>query len=90
MHAKLICYSLSGLTPTERVAFRRCVYGFNDHSNNSKYSYKRAGLMDSIEHKKILDCVIIVKNSDAAKIVNVMRKQKAAVHTFPILAPFKL
>jgi len=90
MRAKLICYSLKNFTASERVAFRRHVYGFKDYSNNSKYSYKRDGIMSSIQHRKILDCVIIVKDSDAQQIVKVMRKHKATVHVFPILAPFKL
>ena len=90
MQVKLICYSLNKLTATERVAFRRCIYGFNDHSNNSKYSYKRTGIMDSLPHRKILDCVIVVKSSDANKVVKSMKQCKATVHVFPVLVPFKL
>ena len=90
MRAKLICYSLNNLTSAQRVAFRRCVYGFNDHSNNSKYSYKRTGLMNSIQHKKILDCVVIVKSSDANKVAKIMRECKAIVHVFPVLTTFNI
>ncbi len=90
MRTKLICYSLSGLTAAERVAFRRCIYGFKDHSNRGKYLYRRTGIMDSIPHRKILDCVIVVRDSDASKVAENMRKCKAAIHMFPILAPFKL
>ena len=90
MKAKLICYSLRGLTAAERVAFGRRIYGFKDHSNNNKYSYERAGIMESVPHRKILDCVIIVNDSDAQKIVKTMKSCKATVHTFPVLASFKL
>ena len=90
MRTKLICYSLSGLTAAERVAFRRCIYGFKDHSNRGKYLYRRTGIMDSIPHRKILDCVIIVRDSDANKVAESMRKCKATIQMFPILAPFKL
>ena len=90
MKPKLICYSLKNLTATERVAFRRSVYGFKDHSNNNKYSYTRSGLMQSIRHRKILDCVIIVNDSDTKKVVNTMKSHKATVHVFPVLTPFKI
>ena len=90
MRTKLICYSLSGLTAAERVAFRRCIYGFKDHSNSGKYLYRRTGIMDSIPHRKILDCVVIVNDSDAQKIIKAMKSCKATVHTFPVLVPFKL
>lgn len=90
MQAKLICYSLKNLTTGERVAFRRRIYGFNDHSNNGKYSYRRSGLINAIPHKKILDCVIIVKSSDAKKVIAAMKECKATIHTFPVLAPFSL
>lgn len=90
MQAKLICYSLKNLTAGERVAFRRCIYGFNDHSNNGKYSYRRSGLVDTIPHKKVLDCVIIVKSSDAKKVIAAMKECKATIHVFPILAPYRL
>jgi hypothetical protein len=46
--------------------------------------------MDSIKHRKILDCVIIIKDSDANKAVDVMKRCKATVHVFPVLAPFTL
>ena len=90
MQAKLICYSLKKMTPAERVAFRRELYGFNDHSNNSKYSYRRKGVMNSIPHKKILDCVVIVKESDANKVLESMGKFKVTIHAFRVLSPFKL
>jgi hypothetical protein len=90
MKARLVCYSLSKLTPAEKVSFRRSLYGFNDHSNNNKYSYRRQGLMNYIPHKKILDCVVIVRDSDAEKVVKTMKKHKANVHDFPVLAPFKV
>ena len=90
MQAKLICYSLKNLRSAERVAFRRHVYGFNDHSNNNRYSYKRQGIMSSIPHRKILDCVVIVKDSNADAVIKAMRKYRATVFVFPILAPFKL
>ena len=90
MQARLICYSLKNLTSAERVAFRRSIYGFNDHSNKSKYSYRRQGVMDSVEHKKILDSVMIVKNSDADKVVKRMKACKATVYVFPVVIPFKL
>ena len=90
MQAKLICYSLRGMAPSERVAFRRCIYGFKDHSNNSKYSYKRTGVMNSIPHRKILDCVVIVKESDADKVLKSMKKFNVTIHAFRVLSPFKL
>lgn len=90
MKAKLICYSLKNLTAAERVAFRRRVYGFKDHSNNNKYSYERSGILGTVPHRKILDCVVIVNDSDAQEVVRAMRNCKAAVHVFPVLVPFKL
>jgi len=90
MRAKIICYSLKNMTSSTRVAFRRELYGFNDHSNNGKYSYRRKGVMNSIPHKKILDCVVIVKESDANKVLKSMKKFKVTTHAFQVLMPFKL
>lgn len=90
MKAKLICYSLKNLNAVEKVAFRRHVYGFKDHSNNNKYSYKRTGIMESVSYRKILDCVIIVNDPDAQKVVKAMKSCKATVHVFPVLISFKI
>ena len=54
MKSKIVCYSLKGLKPIERMKLQREMYGFKDISNNGRYVYRRPGIMNSIFHKKII------------------------------------
>ena len=80
MKHKVVCYSLTGLTPTERSAFQRAFYGFKDISNNGKYTYKRSGVMSEIKHTKIYFSAVVVDESKVNEIVNRMKKFGAEVH----------
>lgn len=80
MKLKLICYSLKGMSPVERMKFQREVYGFKDMSNNGKYVYRRPGIMDSIQHEKIRYSGLVVHEKDVKTIIKLMKKHNAKIH----------
>lgn len=80
MKRKVVCYSLVGLTPTERSNFQRALYGFKDISNNGKYTYKRSGLMSGIKHTKVYFSAVIVDSNKIDEVISIMKKFGAEVH----------
>lgn len=55
-----------------------------DKSNRAKYTYERKGILDKIEHIKIANKAIIVKNKDFLKISDVLKEHRASVKTWDI------
>ncbi len=80
MKRKVVCYSLVGLTSTERSNFQRMLYGFKDISNNGKYTYKRSGVMSGIKHTKVYFSAVIVDANKIDEVVNIINKFGAKVH----------
>ena len=80
MAKKLVCYSLRNLTAVQRMKFQRELYGFKDISNNSKYIYRRPGLMTSIKHTKIYYTGILVSEQHLDKVVGLLKKHKLKIH----------
>ena len=55
----------------ERNKFFRGLYGWKQivPKNHKKYLYHRAGLLDSIEHEKIADSVLMVAMKDMERVM---------------------
>ncbi len=87
MNAKLICYTLGKITPTQRSAFKRKMNGFIDISNNGGYKYKREGLLQTIPHFAPIRSVIIVLKKDAEKILQILNEYKAKYYWFDVDMP---
>ena len=84
MKAKLIHYDLSKLEQIDKVLVKRLLFGYTEYSNNSKYKYKREGILKEIPHFKLTKAVIIVGIRDASKITKILRKIKAKYSLFNI------
>ena len=80
MKQKVVCYSLAGLTSTERSKFQRALYGFKDISNNGKYIYKRSGIMSNIQHKKVYFSAVVVNVDKLEEVIRLMKKFGADIH----------
>ena len=77
---KIVCYSIKNLKPVERTNLQRVLYGFKDISNNGKYTYKRYGLLNKSNHKKVYFTGIVVKDSIANELIDILRKHGAKIH----------
>lgn len=90
MKTKLICYKFKKLSPSKRMSFHKEMYGYKDFSNKGKYIYQRKGILDSIEHKKILDCVILTDLEGSRIITKLLKKYGAKTHVFDVSIDFQL
>ena len=77
---KIVCYSIKHLKPVERTMLQRELYGFKDISNNGKYAYKRQGLLNKSNHKKIYFTGVVVKDDLSRKLIDILRVHKAKIH----------
>ena len=72
----IVKYYLSGVPLHKRNALHRDLYGYNDHSNNGEYTYKRNGKLDGIKYTKIGGSVIMINSADLKPIIAVLDKHK--------------
>lgn len=72
----IIKYQLKGVPLHKRNALHRDLYGYNDHSNNGSYIYKRKGILHNINHTKISNGVIMIESKDLKPIKSVLNKHK--------------
>ena len=77
---KIICYSIKHLKPVERTNLQRELYGFKDISNKGQYVYRRPGLLDTSNHKKVFFTGIVVKDKKAEELLKILNKYKAKIH----------
>lgn len=77
---KNICYSIKHLTPVQRTNLQRELYGFKDISNKGQYVYKRQGLINSKNHRKVYFTALIVKDKIANEVIEILRKHGAKFH----------
>lgn len=69
MKARIVSYDLTKLLQWKKVEVNRRLFGYLEYSNNSKYKYRRKGILKSIPHIKVAKSVIIVKETDLPKLV---------------------
>ena len=81
---KLVCYTVSGLSPTIVRKLNRELYGFKDVSNNGKYTYKRKGITQTINCKKLFNAVIQTNEQGAKQLTKTLRKNNAKTKTFAL------
>ena len=76
---KIICYSQKHLKSSEQSSLRRELYGFKDISNKGKYVYRREGLLNESNHKKIFFTGIIVNDKYVKNVIQTLKKHKALI-----------
>jgi len=77
---KIICYSQKHLKPSEQSSLQRELYGFKDISNKGKYVYRRKGLLNESNHKKIFFTGILINDKNARDVIQLLKKHKALIH----------
>ena len=60
--------------------FMQKFYGQDSTSWKGKYTYHRHGLLDNIPHRKLLRGVLILRNEDAAKVLNFLEQYSLTLH----------
>ena len=88
MHAELVCYELKA-KPVRRTLLHRKLYGYKDISNHGKYTYRRHGLLQRTNGKRITDGVLLVAEEQAKKIVSLLKKFGAKTYSFTVLTKTK-
>ena len=86
---KIVCYSIKHLKPVEKTMLQRELYGYKDISNNGKYMYKRQGLLNKSNHKKIYFTGLAVKDGLTDKLVELLRRHNAKIRVFDANVPQK-
>ena len=76
---KIICYSQKHLKSSEQSSLQRELYGFKDISNKGKYVYRREGLLNESNHKKIFFTGIIVNDKYVKNVIQTLKKHKALI-----------
>jgi hypothetical protein len=90
MNAKLICYSLGGLKPSQKVELCRELYGYKDYSNHGRYVYEREGLMQKLGFKRLLDSVILSNRKSFPQIMKTLNKYSVKSYSFNVSVRFRV
>jgi len=80
----LFCYNLGKINPSTRTSINRELYGYKDLSNHGKYSYKRNGILEKIEHKKLVGSIIMINHEDTSKLTKIFKKYSVNFHIFEV------
>jgi len=70
----LILYDLKNKTRKEKTDITRKLFGFQDKSNNSDYTYERKGLLKDFKYKKETKVTILINSNDELKIKRILRQ----------------
>ena len=89
MKAKLVCYKLKA-DPAKRTKLHKELYGYKDYSNHGDYTYKRSGLLNTTQSKRITDAVILIENRQATKLIELLHKYGAQTYVFNVTSPIRL
>jgi len=84
VYTTLFCYVLKKLDSSTKTKLHRELYGYTDISNYGKYTYKRKGILEKIQHTKILNGVILIKQKDESKLIKIFKKYPIKFHVFHI------
>lgn len=77
---KTVCYSIKHLKSVEQLRLQRELYGFKDISNKGRYVYRRQGLLNDSNHKKIYFTGIVVDNKIFKELIKILKKHGAKIH----------
>jgi len=87
MKTVLVSYTLEKAKQNQKLSVHRLLYGYEDFSNNRKYSYQRKGLIEIYKGKKINRGVFLIPAQFKDKIVSLLKKNKATLEVIPLLLP---
>ena len=74
---KLLVYSLHEKKNAEKCKIIQKLWGYNDNSNKGQYRYKRKGLLDGLNYKKVSKTILFFDaESERKKAINIFKKMK--------------
>ena len=83
----LVKYVLKGVPVVKKTLLHRALYGYTDHSNKGKYTYKRKGALEGLDYKKISDSVLLMDTNDVKKIISISKRYKIKVIITDLFMP---
>ena len=89
MKAILITYSAKGLSKTESSKLSKALIGYLDSSNNAKYTYKRKGLVTSVNNIIVSKSTFIVPRNKIQRLISYIESRGAKVLSWDIDIPRK-
>lgn len=90
MKAVLFCYSLDKLSNAKKVELVRNLTGYMEYSNNSKYRYKKEGILESIPSYRPIRGVIVVESKNKNKVTKLLKNFNVVYQTFNTTVPGKI
>jgi len=85
MKAIIVSYTLEKAKQSQKLMIHRILYGYDDFSNNSAYRYKRKGLIETYNGKKLNRGVFIIPLQFKNKIIQLLKKNKASLQVIPVV-----
>ena len=70
----IILFDLKNKKTKEKIDITRKLFGFEDKSNNSKYTYTRKGLLADIKYSKWNKVTILIDSEDEEKTIKILKK----------------
>ena len=70
----IILFDLKNKSAKEKINITRKLFGFEDKSNNSNYTYERKGLLANIKYTKWNKVTILIDSKDEEKTIKILRK----------------
>ena len=83
----IVKYNLKGVSVVKKTLLHRALYGYTDHSNKGKYTYKRKGVLEGLDYKKISDSALLMDTSDVDKVISITKKYKIKVNIIDLIMP---
>jgi hypothetical protein len=83
----ILKYSLSGVPVVKKTLIYRALYGYTDHSNKGTYSYKRKGVLNQIEYKKLGNSVLFLNTKDVKTLIPLFKKYKIRINIMDLIIP---
>lgn len=83
----ILKYDLKKVPVTKKTLIHRALYGYTDHSNKGKYTYKRKGALNQIKFTKISNSVIMVDTSQINNLIPLFKKYKIKINIIDLIMP---
>ena len=83
----IIKYNLKGIPTNRKTLLHRALYGYADHSNKGNYEYKRKGMLENFEYKKISNGVILLETKYVQQLRPIFKKYKIKINILNLIKP---
>jgi len=83
----ILKYILKGVPVNRKTLIHRALYGYTDHSNKGKYTYKRKGALKGLKYTKISNSVLMINTEDVEQLIPLFKKYKVKINIIDLLMP---